>query len=124
MGGERETTVSGKSASVQPIEIGSDQKIRIHENAGEVHFHDDVNNLKVAVPAAEFWTAWTGFVRNGLAKNGESVSFVDATRQTGATIKSVSAFRAGVMKLNVEVELYKTEMGDSASKIHQFATAK
>lgn len=32
--------------------------IRTHENAGEIHFHDDGAGIKAAVPVADWWTAW------------------------------------------------------------------
>lgn len=49
MGGEREVQVKKES------KIG---KFRIHENNGEVHFHDDESKLKTVVSVAEWWKAW------------------------------------------------------------------
>jgi hypothetical protein len=51
MGGEREFTTTTDVGET----IG---KIRIHENAGEVHFHDDKNKIKVAVPVATMFGVW------------------------------------------------------------------
>ena len=33
--------------------------IRIHSNNGEMHFHDDTANLKVAVPVADAFAGWS-----------------------------------------------------------------
>ena len=71
MGGERETTVDvadrtgGDKGGALPgfsVEHAgqTNRTLRIHENAGQVHFHDDNANpkIKVAVPVAEMWKAW------------------------------------------------------------------
>jgi hypothetical protein len=58
MGGEREVTVESKSKSKSS---GAETKVgtlRIHESAGQVHFHDDEKKLKCAVPVADWWKAW------------------------------------------------------------------
>jgi len=57
MGGERETFAEKKPSkeSKEGTKLG---KFRIHQNAGEVHFHDDEAKLKVAVPVADWWKAW------------------------------------------------------------------
>lgn len=54
MGGDREFTTPAKSTSTSQV-IGN---LRIHENSGEIHFHDDANQLKVAVPSADMFEAW------------------------------------------------------------------
>ena len=53
MGGQNEFTAPTKAASGDSI-----GKLRIHENAGEVHFHDDQNKLKAAVPVAAMYEVW------------------------------------------------------------------
>lgn len=64
MGGEREDYVAGKKSektetqgSVAGI-IATGQRLRFHESAGQVHFHDDALKLKVAIPVADWWKAW------------------------------------------------------------------
>lgn len=58
MGGERETVAEQR---VQP-EIGGDPvvvgTVRYHENKGQIHFHDDANKLKVAIPVSVWYRAW------------------------------------------------------------------
>lgn len=61
MGGEREQVVQDKPGKRTPTEIQSQrgaQKIRIHESGGQVHFHDDKGNLKVAIATAKYWSKW------------------------------------------------------------------
>jgi len=65
MGGEREGYVDSKdkpeaggSEVMGSIAGAGNQRLRYHENAGEVHFHDDALKLKAAVPVAEWWKAW------------------------------------------------------------------
>lgn len=55
MGGDREYNALAKTESSQDSAIGS---LRIHESDKEVHFHDDANKLKVAVPSADMFSAW------------------------------------------------------------------
>ena len=58
MGGEKEFTTPAKSTddgNQQGQTIGN---LRIHENKGEVHFHDDSNNLKVAVKVDKMYAEW------------------------------------------------------------------
>ncbi len=56
MGGEKETKVSAKKSTKSgSVEIG---ELRIHENKGEIHFHDDAKSLKCAVPVATWFATW------------------------------------------------------------------
>ena len=43
MGGKNERMIDG---------------IRVHESGGEVHFHDDTEGIRVAVPVADAYAAW------------------------------------------------------------------
>lgn len=45
------------SSSELPRIAPLEQAIRYHVNNGEAHFHDDDENLKVAMPVAEWWKA-------------------------------------------------------------------
>lgn len=44
---------------------GSLPKLRMHENNGEIHFHDDAGGVKAAVPVADMWAAWTKLQHGG-----------------------------------------------------------
>jgi hypothetical protein len=60
MGGERETTAPQRVETETGSEIvGS---IRYHESKSQIHFHDDANKLKVAIPVATWYKAWTTLV--------------------------------------------------------------
>lgn len=56
MGGERQDYVS--KTETQGSVTGMAGKLRFHESAGQVHFHDDALGLKAAIPVAEWWKAW------------------------------------------------------------------
>jgi hypothetical protein len=70
MGGEREDVIEAtpkkkrkEATGTVEVESGSSaenvvQTIRIHESGGEVHFHDDKNHLKAAVPGALMFEQW------------------------------------------------------------------
>lgn len=60
MGGERETFLEKKDTATTSgsVASASGSRVRIHQNVGEVHFHDDASQLKCAVPVAEWWKAW------------------------------------------------------------------
>lgn len=86
------------------------QKIRFHENKGEVHFHDDDNSLKAAVPVTTWFTAmnqirqlkkWSyldaankTLLRVKPDKGGKRVDVVISVRpaNVGATLKALSDF--------------------------------
>lgn len=77
MGGQRETTVPQKTKSkAGPSQtVGS---VRIHEENGEVHFHDDANKLKVAMPVADWSIAWDKLSQGAKRK----LKFYDVERKT------------------------------------------
>lgn len=53
MGGEKEFSTPARTE-----ETGKIGNLRIHENNGEVHFHDDAKGLKVAIPVATMHNQW------------------------------------------------------------------
>jgi hypothetical protein len=56
MGGERETTSPQKvTTKGKTHTIGT---VRYHEEDHQIHFHDDVNGLKVTIPAAQWLQAY------------------------------------------------------------------
>jgi len=74
MGGDNESVVKSDKKS-EGVVLAADikkkkkkkervlqtQNIRQHVSGPEVHFHDDENKLKVAVPTAEWWNAIRNF---------------------------------------------------------------
>ncbi len=83
MGGQRETLLETKprAKTSGTIDIATVGKIRVHESGGEVHFHDDDNKLKVAVPAADFWQKWRLLQPNYPAESHDTV-FMDLDNGT------------------------------------------
>jgi hypothetical protein len=79
MGGERETVIEQKS-SKNDVVLGS---IRVHENKGEVHFHDDDRQLKVAIPVAAWYSAWTSISSGKQSK----FKYIDTTNMSQLSIK-------------------------------------
>lgn len=115
MGGTNEKVIDTPRAatSSKSAAIG---KIRVHENAGEVHFHDDEKGLKVAVPAASFWKAWQGNV------NLNSLFFFDSERQTICNIR----FRLvdSGQSIESEVILTKAMVNDTFKNLNDFVIGK
>ena len=82
MGGINETV--GKQKTVTPDGqtkvVGS---VRYHEKQGQIHFHDDVNKLKVTVSVAEWMETWDKI------ETGETCHIFDPEWNTCLTIKTV-----------------------------------
>ena len=118
MGGERETTVEAgvKTSAAKSTSIGD---IRIHENAGEVHFHADSKKLKVAIPSGIWYQAWMR-----LADTGGRFTYVDAERKTQLAVHIVDDDTG--QKPVREAHLYVTEVdtGDTFKSLHKFTTGK
>lgn len=55
MGGQNEFTIQPKKVPGHEVVAGA---LRVHENKGQVHFHDDKANLKAAVPVDRWYAAW------------------------------------------------------------------
>ncbi len=105
MGGERETHVEkteipDKSGSVRQ---NSGSRLRIHENAGQVHFHDDENKLKVAVPVATWWRAWQELQQPG------RWDYIDVDNMACLTVQTKLYQQDDI--LSVECELMVTRVG-------------
>jgi hypothetical protein len=83
MGGERET-VSPQTV-VEKGETKVVGKVRYHEQSGEIHFHDDDNGLKVAIPSAAWMAAFQVMEQTLPAKT--SRQFVDPQRGTILFVK-------------------------------------
>ncbi len=114
MGGVNEKTIeiskSGKGG--KDTTIG---KIRIHGNAGEVHFHDDDAKLKVAVPTGKFWAAWSNNA------DLQTLTFHDTTRGASVTINFTSP-SAGVVEADIDV--YELKTSKAFQQLNDFAMGK
>lgn len=122
MGGARETKVGaaaekpgvtiGPKIAAPPPPIKTEQQVRIHENQGEVHFHVDNENLKVAVPSGEWYKAWEDIAKFP----GREWSYVDKQRGTLLTVKS------GIIDgtLDAIVQIAKVSTGDTFAELEKF----
>jgi len=89
--------------------------VRIHENAGEVHLHDDKAKLKVAVPVSEFYAAWARRVFDGKKR---TFRFVDPSNKAVATL--TTSVKKG--KMETDIGLAPLRMDKNSEKIQQFVS--
>jgi hypothetical protein len=112
MGGIKEDKIEqSKSGSEVGGKIG--KYIRFHENNGEIHFHDDDNKLKVAMPVATWFAAWSN-----LAKNMGEWSYIDAERKT---MFSINVFMKKKVQVNVNIK--KVEFDNIFEKLQKFTSS-
>lgn len=120
MGGERETVASQKVETETGIEtIGS---VRYHESKSQIHFHDDTNKLKVAIPVATWYKAWT----NLMSTTPNEWHYADVDNGTVLHIK-VTLKKANEKKnrpaprLDLLLHIEKIEVSDEFSKLNKFS---
>jgi hypothetical protein len=79
MGGEKEFETAQRTPDGQIIGA-----VRIHLNAGEVHFHDDANGKrKVAMPVATWMGAWQDIQK----RLGKKWQYFDPVNQTMLVVR-------------------------------------
>jgi len=114
MGGGNETTAAQK----KPDAAGTPQvsgEVRYHTSGGEVHFHDDKNSLKVAVPTAAWFAAWQKI------ETGESWQYTDIERQTSLNVGFTTVIDdVGKAKIDVCLSIEKVEISDDFEKLRKF----
>lgn len=133
MGGQNETVVKSSSpqsrrAAAFSSKPGAGQiSVRIHNNTqkGEVHFHDDANKIKVAVPAADFWEGWNAFKKNPY----KAICFVDPVNQSQVTIvladQSTNGMEARfIPQLDLNITVQKIELGTNYRAMDDFVQSK
>jgi hypothetical protein len=114
MGGTKEDTIS-QSKSVDKLGGKIGKKLRFHESNGEAHFHDDENNLKVAVPVATWFSAW-----QKLSTEMGDWSYIDAGQ---GTILNISVFqKKDKVRTNINIQTVETD--DVYSKLQKFTTSQ
>lgn len=114
MGGEKEFTAPAKSTS------GNDPgkvvgNLRIHENNGEVHFHDDQNKRKVAVPVDIMYKAWDRLTEG----KEKSFKYKDPSNGTQLRMKVVTNKNLPI-DLQVEVRPLKSIEGLRSNDFNAF----
>jgi len=118
MGGANETVAEQKAAtpSGKTEVIG---KVRFHESGGEIHFHDDANQLKVAVPVATWFQAWQRLEAGQI----DRWYYPDLERKTVLDVRIILTSAAdGPAKLDVAMSVRKVELSDTFTKLQQFST--
>jgi hypothetical protein len=120
MGGERETVASQKvDTETGPEIIGS---VRYHESKGQIHFHDDTNKLKVAIPVATWYKAWNGL----LASIPAEWHYADPDNCTALhvslTLKKANAKKdRPAPRMDVLMHIEKIELSEDFSKLNKFS---
>lgn len=117
MGGTNETT----GAQKQVTDTGQTEvigQVRYHEKDGEIHFHDDGNQLKVAIPVDKWFAAWQKI------ESGEPVCLMDAERKTCLTVETVlvPAKDGNPANLDLAMKVQNLELSDDFNKLKQFST--
>lgn len=110
MGGDRETMVK---KSFQEQDLG---QIRVHESNREVHFHDDANNLKVAVPTATWFDAWSR-LSSGQRKKWK---YVDTEEGTQLKINMNIATGADVAELSPNLKVEEIQFSPTFKQLQSF----
>ncbi len=119
MGGTNEKVLSQSPAATGSRSAtlsGGTQSVRIHENAGEVHLHDDANKLRVAVPVADFmklFGAWKESPINPLI-------LIDHAKKTQATI----AMKTSGGEMDVDIQISAAKIGKNLQALVDFAEGK
>lgn len=117
MGGLNETTGQQKTVTPQGQTevIGN---VRYHESNSEIHFHDDTNNLKVAVPVAKWSSAWQKL------ESGEGCCLFDTERQTYLTVETVLVppKDGNPATLDIAMTIGEVELSDDFTKLQTFST--
>jgi len=86
--------------------------VRIHENNGEVHFHDDKAKLKVAVSNS---TIYSKFLNLETSPTTEPVVLLDPERNTQVRLEWVN--KKGVWDLDIVVE--EIDLGDNYRQLRK-----
>lgn len=119
MGGINETVADQKKVTEGRTEVIG--KIRYHEKTeeGEIHFHDDQNNLKVAVPVATWFEAWQRLEAGQI----DRWIYPDLQRKTVLEVRIVlTSPSTGPATLDVAMSVRKVELSSDFTKLQTFST--
>jgi len=122
MGGTNQANLN-PPASPSSVAAGAPAKaspIRIHQNAGEVHLHDDANNKKFACSITDFYSAWD--------KGRKSVFTppVELVGQDANKNPIVAKFEKVVTggTIDVAITFLPVSFGDTINQIDKFVQSK
>jgi len=120
MGGERETIAPQRiEKETGPEVVGS---VRYHESKGQVHFHDDAKKMKVAIPVATWYKAWT----NMLSSLPNEWHYADVENCAVLHVK-LSLKKASEKKRRINpcidalLHIEKIDASEEFSKLNQFS---
>jgi len=115
MGGKNETTAPLKDDTGSVI-----GQVRYHLSGDEVHFHDDTNQKKVAVPVADWFAAFQDLTEG----TKDEVSFIDKKSMTCLTVKTaiVPATDTESAKLDVVLSIGDIQVTTDFEALKAFTT--
>lgn len=121
MGGDRETMsqqkVENKTGDVEVV-----GNVRYHESGGQVHFHDDKNGLKVAVPVATWFGAWQKMLLSLPAE----WHFADTERNTIVNVKlrlkEAKPHKERSARLDALISIEKIELSEAFTALNKFSS--
>jgi hypothetical protein len=97
---------------------GDSQSLRVHLSSGEIHFHDDKQKLKVAMPFADWWSAWNRLSCLSIRQ----YEYLDRERGTVLTVSVDGA--GGLLEANViltkEFKKIPVELGPTFKKLDSY----
>lgn len=114
MGGERETLVEKKEPKAKSgkADIGN---LRIHENNGEIHIHDDASKLKAAVPVFAWWKMW-----DKLRNEPGAWTWIDPANKTRVSVETT----IDQTTTDVKISVSSIAFSDAWDKINTFTKKK
>lgn len=114
MGGAAEQTANQteRKPTGEEIVVG---RVRFHESAGKVHFHDDINKLKVEVPVADWWENWSR-LKSGRTKR---IKMIDTDRKTQVSVRLSGKGGA----VNAQIRVTAVNVSPDFEALNKFSTA-
>lgn len=116
MGGERETIAPQTKQTRSGLGLERCGTVRYHESKGEVHFHDDTNSLKVAIPSGE----WYALYRELSLQTPSSVSFVDHKNQTAFHASTFMKKKKKTAKVELEMYIEPVTISSDLAALKRF----
>jgi len=114
MGGEREIQISKTTKTTEGTTLGT---LRCHEKSGEIHFHDDTNKRKVAIPTGE----WFKLYERLTAEAPNQVQYADSTNQTLLSIKSkIHKSKSGETILDLKTKIKPLKIAPDFAALQKF----
>jgi hypothetical protein len=120
MGGDKEVMAQQRVETDKGTQAVG--KLRMHLNKGELHFHDDANKLKVAVPIAVWMKRWG----EAVSASPSEFNVVDTTNKTRLNVrlklKDANPDKNRlVARLDAIAHIERVEMTDDFNKLHQYS---